>query len=62
MIRAVRGEGSHTASVSSLTKRKAFDAYQAHYQALNKIYGTYFIPSKAPSRSRMALDWIPVIH
>jgi enamine deaminase RidA (YjgF/YER057c/UK114 family) len=36
-----------------------FDAYQARYQALNKIYGTYFSPGKAPSRSCMALEWIP---
>jgi hypothetical protein len=38
-----------------LTCKARFDAYQA----LNKIYGTYFSPSKAPSRSCMALEWIP---
>jgi hypothetical protein len=26
---------------------------------LNKIYGTYFTPGKAPSRACMALEWIP---
>jgi enamine deaminase RidA (YjgF/YER057c/UK114 family) len=45
--------------VPPLTGKARFDAYQAHYKALNKIYGTYFSPGKAPSRSCMALDWIP---
>jgi enamine deaminase RidA (YjgF/YER057c/UK114 family) len=36
-----------------------FDAHLAQYQALNKIYGTYFSPGKAPSRACMALEWIP---
>ncbi len=45
--------------VPPLTGKARFDAYQARYQALNKIYGTYFSPGKAPSRSCMALDWIP---
>jgi len=36
-----------------------FDAHKAQYDALNKIYGTYFSPGKAPSRACMALDWIP---
>ncbi|MGC1462035.1 MAG: RidA family protein [Terracidiphilus sp.] len=36
-----------------------FDAHHAQYDALNKIYGTYFSPGKAPSRSCMALEWIP---
>jgi enamine deaminase RidA (YjgF/YER057c/UK114 family) len=36
-----------------------FDACQAHYLTLNKIYGTYFSPGKAPSRACMALEWIP---
>ena len=31
----------------------------AEYKALNKIYGTYFSPGKAPSRAFMAVDWIP---
>ena len=36
-----------------------FDAHKAQYDALNKIYGTYFSPGKAPSRACMAVDWIP---
>ncbi len=36
-----------------------FDAQTAQYQALNKIYGTYFSPGQAPSRAYMAVDWIP---
>jgi enamine deaminase RidA (YjgF/YER057c/UK114 family) len=36
-----------------------FDAHKAQYEALNKIYGTYFSPGKAPSRACMALEWIP---
>ena len=36
-----------------------FDAQTAQYQALNKIYGTYFSPGRAPSRAYMAVDWIP---
>jgi enamine deaminase RidA (YjgF/YER057c/UK114 family) len=36
-----------------------FDAHHAQYDALNKIYGTYFSPGKAPSRACMALEWIP---
>jgi enamine deaminase RidA (YjgF/YER057c/UK114 family) len=45
--------------VPALTGKARFDAYLAHYQALNKIYGTYFSPGKAPSRAFMAVDWIP---
>lgn len=36
-----------------------FDAHKAQYDALNKIYGTYFSQGKAPSRACMALEWIP---
>jgi enamine deaminase RidA (YjgF/YER057c/UK114 family) len=36
-----------------------FDAHKAQYDALNKIYGTYFSPGKTPSRSCMAVEWIP---
>jgi enamine deaminase RidA (YjgF/YER057c/UK114 family) len=36
-----------------------FDAHKAQYDALNKIYGTYFSPGKTPSRACMAVDWIP---
>lgn len=36
-----------------------FAAHKAQYDALNKIYRTYFSPGKAPSRACMALEWIP---
>jgi enamine deaminase RidA (YjgF/YER057c/UK114 family) len=36
-----------------------FDAHKAQYDGLNKIYGTYFSPGKAPSRACMAVEWIP---
>lgn len=36
-----------------------FASYKEHYEALNKIYGTYFSPGKAPSRAFMAVEWIP---
>lgn len=45
--------------VPGLTGKARFDAYTEHYKALNKIYGTYFSPGKAPSRAFMAVDWIP---
>lgn len=45
--------------VPALTGKARFDAYTEHYKALNKIYGTYFSPGKAPSRAFMAVDWIP---
>src|SRR5215469_14078961 len=41
------------------TGRARFDAHKAQYDALNKIYGTYFSPGKAPSRACMAVEWIP---
>ncbi len=41
------------------TGKARFDAHKAQYEALNKIYGTYFSPGKAPSRACMALEWIP---
>ena len=41
------------------TGNPRFDAHKAQYDALNKIYGTYFSPGKAPSRACMALEWIP---
>lgn len=44
---------------STPTGQAGFDAHQAQYQALNKIYGTYFSPGKAPSRACMAVEWIP---
>ena len=41
------------------TGKARFDAHKAQYDALNKIYGTYFSPGYAPSRACMALEWIP---
>lgn len=41
------------------TGQARFDAHKAQYDALNKIYGTYFSSGKAPSRACMALEWIP---
>ena len=49
----------HADGVPALSGKAKFDAYTAHYQTLNKIYGTYFSPGKAPSRAFMAVDWIP---
>jgi enamine deaminase RidA (YjgF/YER057c/UK114 family) len=45
--------------VTMPTGKARFDAHKAQYDALNKIYGTYFSPGKAPSRACMALEWIP---
>jgi enamine deaminase RidA (YjgF/YER057c/UK114 family) len=36
-----------------------FDAHKAQYDALNKIYKTYFSEGKSPSRACMAVEWIP---
>ena len=36
-----------------------FDAHHAQYDALNKVYRTYFSPGKSPSRACMAVEWIP---
>ena len=41
------------------TGKARFDAHKAQYDALNKIYGTYFAPGRAPSRACMAVEWIP---
>jgi enamine deaminase RidA (YjgF/YER057c/UK114 family) len=46
-------------SIPMPTGKARFDAHKAQYEALNKIYGTYFSPGKAPSRACMALEWIP---
>jgi enamine deaminase RidA (YjgF/YER057c/UK114 family) len=46
-------------SIPAPTGKARFDAHKAQYDALNKIYGTYFSPGKAPSRACMALEWIP---
>jgi enamine deaminase RidA (YjgF/YER057c/UK114 family) len=45
--------------VPTLSGKARFDAHKAQYDALNKIYRTYFSPGKAPSRACMALEWIP---
>jgi enamine deaminase RidA (YjgF/YER057c/UK114 family) len=45
--------------VPALTGKARFDAHKAQYEALNKIYGTYFSPGKAPARACMAVEWIP---
>ena len=49
----------HAESVPMPTGKARFDAHKAQYDALNKIYGTYFSPGKAPSRACMAVEWIP---
>jgi len=46
-------------SVPMQTGKARFDAHKSQYDALNKIYGTYFSPGKTPSRSCMAVEWIP---
>jgi len=46
-------------SVTTPGGKARFDAHKAQYDALNKIYGTYFSPGKAPSRACMAVEWIP---
>lgn len=45
--------------VPNLSGKAKFDAYHAQYDALNKIYRTYFSPGKMPARCCMALEWIP---
>ena len=45
--------------VTMPTGNARFDAHQAQYEALNKIYHTYFSPGKSPARACMALEWIP---
>jgi len=49
----------HADSIPMPTGKARFDAHKAQYDALNKIYGTYFSPGKAPARACMALEWIP---
>jgi enamine deaminase RidA (YjgF/YER057c/UK114 family) len=49
----------HADSIPMPTGKARFDAHKAQYDALNKIYGAYFSPGKAPSRACMALEWIP---
>jgi enamine deaminase RidA (YjgF/YER057c/UK114 family) len=45
--------------VTTPSGKARFDAHKAQYDALNKIYGAYFSPGKAPSRACMAVEWIP---
>jgi enamine deaminase RidA (YjgF/YER057c/UK114 family) len=49
----------HADDIPMPTGKARFDAHKAQYDALNKIYGTYFSPGKAPSRACMAVEWIP---
>jgi len=49
----------HADSIAMPAGKARFDAHKAQYDALNKIYGTYFSPGKAPSRACMAVEWIP---
>jgi enamine deaminase RidA (YjgF/YER057c/UK114 family) len=49
----------HADNVPMPAGKAKFDAHTAQYQALNKIYGTYFSPGKAPARACMAVEWIP---
>jgi enamine deaminase RidA (YjgF/YER057c/UK114 family) len=49
----------HADNVPLPVGKARFDAHKAQYDALNKIYGTYFSPGKAPSRACMAVEWIP---
>ena len=48
----------HSDEVPMPAGNARFDAHTAQYQALNKIYGTYFSPGQAPSRACMAVEWI----
>jgi enamine deaminase RidA (YjgF/YER057c/UK114 family) len=45
--------------IAAPTGKARFDAHKAQYDALNKIYGTYFSPGKVPSRACIAVEWIP---
>jgi len=49
----------HADGIAMPTGKARFDAHKAQYDALNKIYGTYFSPGKNPSRACMAVEWIP---
>jgi len=46
-------------NVTAPTGKARFDAHKAQYDALNKIYRTYFSAGKTPARACMAVDWIP---
>lgn len=45
--------------VAALSGKARFDAHQAQYESLNKIYHPYFSKGHAPSRACMAVEWIP---
>ena len=49
----------HADSIAMPTGKARFDAHKAQYDALNKIYQTYFTQGKTPSRACMAVEWIP---
>ena len=49
----------HADGVTMPAGKARFDAHKAQYDALNKIYGTYFSQGKAPSRACLAVEWIP---
>ncbi len=49
----------HADTIPMPTGKARFDAHKAQYEALNKIYATYFSQGKSPSRSCMAVEWIP---
>ena len=49
----------HAEGIPMPTGKARFDAHKAQYDALNKIYRTYFSEGKAPSRACMAVEWIP---
>jgi enamine deaminase RidA (YjgF/YER057c/UK114 family) len=49
----------HSDSTPMPVGNARFEAHTAQYQALNKIYGSYFSPRRAPSRAYMAVEWIP---
>ena len=49
----------HADTIPIPAGKARFDAHKAQYDALNKIYGTYFSQGKAPSRACMAVEWIP---
>jgi len=49
----------HAENVAMPTGKARFEAHRTQYGVLNKIYGSYFSPGKAPSRAYMAVEWIP---
>jgi enamine deaminase RidA (YjgF/YER057c/UK114 family) len=49
----------HADSVPMPAGKARFDAHKAQYDALNKVYETYFTQGKKPSRACMAVEWIP---